>query len=411
MCRRGRREGAGEHAGGHDAAEGHDRRVAGRSGKTGGGRRPPAENRSFRAHVHHAVDPHPRGRPDGEEQPAADPRGQPRGRAAGRQRQGAVGDARALRLRQRDRGAGRQDDGPHLARARLARHGALRVARRRSRSTTSSARSERPACVCESSSSGPARASTRSCGRCAAPRRRPRCCARPATPASAATPSRCRPPRTIPPRWRGRPARRGSTSSSSGRRRRWWPASATRWPRRACAASARAPRPRGWRARRRSPRRSCSPPACPPRPPHGHHRADGLAAIAGYPAVLKADGLAAGKGVVIAADEAEARGALHAMLVERRFGDAPRRGGGVPARRGALPDGPVRRRARGRAGARARLQAHRRRRPRPEHGRHGRVLARARPGRGRAAGPRAPAGRRRARPTRHAPSTASSTRG
>ncbi len=51
--------------------------------------------------------------------------------------------------------------------------------------------------------------------------------------------------------------------------------------------------------------------------------ADGLAAIAGYPAVLKADGLAAGKGVVIAPDEASARVALEAMLVERRFGDVP----------------------------------------------------------------------------------------
>jgi len=49
----------------------------------------------------------------------------------------------------------------------------------------------------------------------------------------------------------------------------------------------------------------------------------GLAAIARYPAVIKADGLAAGKGVVIAADELEAGEALEAMLVERRFGDAP----------------------------------------------------------------------------------------
>jgi phosphoribosylamine---glycine ligase len=50
---------------------------------------------------------------------------------------------------------------------------------------------------------------------------------------------------------------------------------------------------------------------------------DGLAAIRGYPAVLKADGLAAGKGVVIAAEEAQARTALEQMLVDRRFGDAP----------------------------------------------------------------------------------------
>ncbi len=50
---------------------------------------------------------------------------------------------------------------------------------------------------------------------------------------------------------------------------------------------------------------------------------DGMAAISGYPAVIKADGLAAGKGVVIAADEAAARGALETMLVERRFGEHP----------------------------------------------------------------------------------------
>jgi phosphoribosylamine---glycine ligase len=62
--------------------------------------------------------------------------------------------------------------------------------------------------------------------------------------------------------------------------------------------------------------------------PTARHRlvatvADGLAAIERYPVVVKADGLAAGKGVVIASDEADARGALEAMLVERRFGDAP----------------------------------------------------------------------------------------
>jgi phosphoribosylamine---glycine ligase len=51
--------------------------------------------------------------------------------------------------------------------------------------------------------------------------------------------------------------------------------------------------------------------------------ADGLDAVSGYPVVLKADGLAAGKGVVIAHDEPQARAALEAMLVERRFGEAP----------------------------------------------------------------------------------------
>jgi phosphoribosylamine--glycine ligase len=47
--------------------------------------------------------------------------------------------------------------------------------------------------------------------------------------------------------------------------------------------------------------------------------AEGLAAIERYPVVLKADGLAAGKGVVIAAEEAGAREALEAFLVEHRF--------------------------------------------------------------------------------------------
>ena len=46
----------------------------------------------------------------------------------------------------------------------------------------------------------------------------------------------------------------------------------------------------------------------------------GMRAIGRYPAVVKADGLAAGKGVVIARDEREAREALHRLLVERRFG-------------------------------------------------------------------------------------------
>ena len=46
----------------------------------------------------------------------------------------------------------------------------------------------------------------------------------------------------------------------------------------------------------------------------------GMAAIERYPVVVKFDGLAAGKGVVVATDEAQARGALEEMLVARRFG-------------------------------------------------------------------------------------------
>jgi phosphoribosylamine--glycine ligase len=60
--------------------------------------------------------------------------------------------------------------------------------------------------------------------------------------------------------------------------------------------------------------------------PTGAHRTvttveEGLAAVEGYPAVIKFDGLAAGKGVAIPTSEAEAREALVAMLDERRFGD------------------------------------------------------------------------------------------
>jgi phosphoribosylamine--glycine ligase len=47
---------------------------------------------------------------------------------------------------------------------------------------------------------------------------------------------------------------------------------------------------------------------------------DGLAATGRYPLVVKFDGLAAGKGVVVAEDEPAARAALEDFLVARRFG-------------------------------------------------------------------------------------------
>jgi phosphoribosylamine--glycine ligase len=54
--------------------------------------------------------------------------------------------------------------------------------------------------------------------------------------------------------------------------------------------------------------------------------AEALEALAsgrfGYPVVLKADGLAAGKGVVIAPDRPAAEAAVRASMVDRRFGDA-----------------------------------------------------------------------------------------
>jgi phosphoribosylamine--glycine ligase len=42
----------------------------------------------------------------------------------------------------------------------------------------------------------------------------------------------------------------------------------------------------------------------------------------GLPVVIKADGLAAGKGVIVATDQASARAAISAAMEERRFGDA-----------------------------------------------------------------------------------------
>jgi phosphoribosylamine--glycine ligase len=44
-------------------------------------------------------------------------------------------------------------------------------------------------------------------------------------------------------------------------------------------------------------------------------------ATCAYPVVLKADGLAAGKGVIIAADESEAREAVETFFTEQRFGE------------------------------------------------------------------------------------------
>jgi phosphoribosylamine---glycine ligase len=51
-----------------------------------------------------------------------------------------------------------------------------------------------------------------------------------------------------------------------------------------------------------------------------HEEAVAALAQTGYPTVLKADGLAAGKGVILCADEAEARSALDVYFTEQRFG-------------------------------------------------------------------------------------------
>ena len=72
----------------------------------------------------------------------------------------------------------------------------------------------------------------------------------------------------------------------------------------------------------------------------------GQIACASYPAVLKADGLAAGKGVIICADEREAREAVDVFFTERRFGADRGGAGGVPRGRGAVAARALRRRER-----------------------------------------------------------------
>ncbi len=96
----------------------------------------------------------------------------------------------------------------------------------------------------------------------------------------------------------------------------------------------------------------------------------------GAPIVVKADGLAAGKGVVVA-ETRGGGGSRHRHDVRRRawrasLGDRDR---GLSGRRGSLVLRAVRRRERDRVGVCAGPQARRRRRHGPEYRRHGRLFA------------------------------------
>ena len=55
--------------------------------------------------------------------------------------------------------------------------------------------------------------------------------------------------------------------------------------------------------------------------PRSREEAPGSSPALPIPAVLKADGLAAGKGVIVCASEAEAREAIEIFFAERRFGE------------------------------------------------------------------------------------------
>jgi len=62
--------------------------------------------------------------------------------------------------------------------------------------------------------------------------------------------------------------------------------------------------------------------------------AEGMAAITRYPVVIKADGLAAGKGVIIAADEAGGQGGAAGPAGGAPVRHDARRRGGAPGGRG-----------------------------------------------------------------------------
>ena len=135
----------------------------------------------------------------------------------------------------------------------------------------------------------------------------------------------------------GSSARRATRRRPRGRRARG--AAGRRARRRAAEAGHAALRAdrggrRGSRAPRRSPRRSWRRPACRPRACTRGRRPSRRAWRRSQRLPGRDQGRRAGRrqGRRDRRDEAEARAALEAMLVERRFGDEPRRGRGVPRR-------------------------------------------------------------------------------
>ena len=255
--------------------------------------------------------------------PVADPGGQPGGRAARRDRQGPMGDARPVRLRERRRGARREDDRARVARARLSRDRQVRDPDRdpdRRLHWLDLIRGTRTR--------------TRPGARCRLGRARAR--DRPgagplATPAGGDLRSRQRRDRGRRPDPRVAADDIPGIVAAAGAEAVDLVVVGPEAPLVAGIADALADAgiacfgPSAAAAVLEGSKAFCKEVMAAAGVPTAAHAvvtdADaGLEAVGRYPVVIKADGLAAGKGVTIAEDEGQARDALDALLVERRFG-------------------------------------------------------------------------------------------
>ena len=163
-------------------------------------------------------------------------------------------------------------------------------------------------------------------------------------------------------------------------KRRWWPASSMPSKPRSCASSAPRKRPPSWKAARSSARTCCARPTCPrpntrcsakPRTPITflRDRED-------VPVVVKADGLAAGKGVFVCNGRTDAIEAVKRIADRQgiRRGRQPIGDRRAARRPGSQRAGDHRRPHDRHAARRAGSQGRLRRRHGPEHRRHGRLL-------------------------------------